>query len=125
MHSVRYQHICFDDWEYNFEEGDLEVDDEYLQNEDADAKPALFSVMVLDTPAIAMADSGASVSLCSDDLWKKVNSILSQLKLTPARNVILVDFSGTRKKCVIGEVVLPIKIDTFETYFHFFVVKGL
>ena len=98
VHRILYEHIQFEEWEYCTEDDEGDAEDEFLQEATVvEAKSALFQVKVLQESALALADSGASVSLCSEIFWKSTSKILSHPKLTPVRNIILIDFSDTRK----------------------------
>lgn len=126
VHYVKYQHIYHEEWDYNSSAEEDDCEDQLLkQIMDLETKTALFTVTILQTTVTALADSGATVSLCSEGLWKQINKILSHPKITPVRNIILVDFSGTRRKCVLGEVILPLNISGQDLYFRFLIVKGL
>lgn len=85
----------------------------------------LGEVEVLDNVRITLIDSGADVSLCSYQFLRKIISIVSHPRLGPVVDVVLMDYTGTWKKNIYGEIVIPVKIGSKEVYWKFYVLKGL
>lgn len=71
-----------------------------------------------------MGDSGADVSLSAQDFWKKVASIVSHPKLEPVLDVVLVDYTSTRKGNLLGRTLLPICIGVENYTASFMSLKG-
>lgn len=80
---------------------------------------------ILDTLVYGLVDTEAEVTFCSEELWKRISRIVSRPQVRLRRNVTSIDFSGTRKTKVKGEVILLMVIDNISLYQRFFIVKGL
>lgn len=122
---IRYVTLNMCAWDYDSEtENDEEIP---MQNHSEDTKgyDTTVGVQVLDHYLKAMLDSGADVSLCAYRTWKKISSLISSPQLKPVRDVVLIDYTGTRKKNVRGVVTLPLRIQDEDIYHPFFVVDGL
>lgn len=120
LYRIRYDIVNQLDWEFN--EGHS---CKYVTcSNNLDMKSSTINVKVLDAAHEAILNSGAETSLCSHELWKSVSSLISHLKLTVATNVTLIDYTGTRRKGVLGSCV-RITIRTLTLLQSMYVVKGL
>ena len=58
-------------------------------------------------------------------LWKRVSALVSSPKLRPVVNVYLIHNSGTRRKGLRGETILPVSVGNVEMAWKVLVVDGL
>lgn len=80
---------------------------------------------ILETQVEGLVDTGAEVTLCSEELWRKITKVVSQSQIKPRRDVTEVDFFAERKIGSKGEVILPLMIDNVNVYQRFMVVREL
>lgn len=72
-----------------------------------------------------LVDSGVDIPLCKYKAWKKDkrHNIKGATKASQER--CFIDYSGTWKKHVRGEVILPIRAGSLEFDHHFIVVERI
>lgn len=122
---MEYLALDIDAWEYG-SDIDSETEIKMESREDTAMQyDTTVGVKILDHYVKALLDTGADASLCSYQLWKQVSTLISKPQLRPAKNIILVDYSGTRKKHVKGEVMIPLRFMDEDVYHRFLVVDGL
>lgn len=86
---------------------------------------SVITVKMEDCETEALIDSGAGASLCSTDFKERISSVVSHPQFNPGQNIVLLDYTGTRRTRIEGEVTIPIRIREIEVYCSFLVVKGL
>lgn len=94
------------DWEYSHDYSD-EEDACELDNTNFVCKSTVVELTVGGQPVKSLVDSGADVSLCSSRALKRWSSITIR-PLAKCTNVVLMDYTGTRRKCISGVVLLPL-----------------
>lgn len=82
-------------------------------------------VKVINYETEALIDSGAGGSLCSENFWGKVSSIISHPQLRAVKNIVLLDYTATRRTKVREDVSLHVQINKVETFCSFRSVKRL
>lgn len=89
------------------------------------AKTSTILLKILDVPMHGLVDTGSEATFCSEEVRKEVSKNMSKPQIRSRKDLTLIDFSGTRKTEVKGEIRLPIVMGDINLYHRAFVIQGL